>query len=41
MRYFIQLVEDGASDLTLDIAHGAHIVDLMLDTRVQDLTHDA
>lgn len=41
MRYFIQLVDDGVSDPTLDIAHGAHIVDLMLDTRVRDLTHDA
>lgn len=41
LRYFATLVEKGESDPTLDIAHGKHIVDLMLDPRVRDLTHGA
>lgn len=41
MQHFIACVNEGVSDPTLDIAHGAHIVALMLDTRVRDLTHDA
>lgn len=41
LRYFIERVDQGVSDEALDIAQGAHIVDLMLDTRVRDLTHDA
>ncbi len=41
IKHFIACVASGVSDPTLDIAHGAHIVGLMLDARVRDLTHDA
>lgn len=38
LAYFIQLVERGESDPAIDIAHGAHIVELMTDSRIRDLT---
>lgn len=38
LAYFVTLVERGESDPALDLAHGAHIVELMTDSRVRDLT---
>jgi len=41
LRYFMELVEGGESDPALDIAHGKHIVELMLDSRVRNLIHES
>jgi len=38
LKHFVKLVETNTLDATLDLAHGAHIVELMCDTRIQDLT---
>ena len=38
LAYFIELVKFGRSDLALDLAHGAHIVELMIDPHIKDLT---
>lgn len=38
LAYFIRLVERGEHDPALDLAHGAHLVELMTDSRVTDLT---
>lgn len=38
LAYFIRLVEREEADPALDLAHGAHIVELMCDSRIQDLT---
>lgn len=38
LKYFAHLVETNTNDPSLDLAHGAHIVTLMCDTRIQDLT---
>ena len=38
LKHFVHLVETNTLDTSLDIAHGAHIVELMCDKRIQDLT---
>ncbi len=38
LQYFLTLLEKGASDPALDIAHGKHLVELMCDPRIVDLT---
>ena len=38
LAYFVKLVERGEADKELDLAHGAHLVDLMTDPRITDLT---
>ncbi len=38
LAYFIQLVKRGEHDPALDLAHGAHLVELMTSSRVKDLT---
>jgi len=38
LAYFVTLVERGGADPALDIAHGAHLVELMCDNRIKDLT---
>lgn len=38
LAYFISLVERGESDPALDLAHGAHLIELMTDPRIRDLT---
>ena len=38
LKHFIHLVETGTFDLALDLAHGKHIVELLCDKRIQDLT---
>ena len=38
LAYFISLLDRGEPDPALTLAHGAHIVDLMTDPRIIDLT---
>lgn len=38
LRHFIRLVETNTPDSSIDLAHGAHIVELMCDKRIKDLT---
>lgn len=38
LRHFIELVETNMFDTSLDLAHGAHVVELMCDKRIKDLT---
>jgi predicted dehydrogenase len=38
LTYFIALVTRGESDPLLDLAHGAHLVELMTDSRIRDFT---
>lgn len=38
LKHFIHLVETGAFDSSLDLAHGKHIVELLCDSRIKDLT---
>lgn len=38
LQYFLTLLEKGESDPALDVAHGRHLVELMCDPRIADLT---
>ena len=37
LKHFVKLVETNTFDTSLDLAHGAHIVELMCDKRIKDL----
>lgn len=38
LRYFTHLVETGTFDSALDLAHGKHIVEILCDRRIRDMT---
>lgn len=38
LKHFVHLVETNTFDHSLNLAHGAHIVELMCDNRIKDLT---